>query len=122
MERDYTRFQRDGWTRVAHKYEDAWAGLTRLFIPDLLDAANITRGQRVLDVACGPGYVAEGARDRGATLTGVDISPEMIRIARERKRGACCGRRECWRSPSGRVPRRVPAHGCRTAQSVRMRI
>jgi SAM-dependent methyltransferase len=84
MERDYARFQRDGWTRVAHKYEDAWAGLTRLFIPDLLDAADIARGQRVLDVACGPGYVAEGVRDRGATPTGVDISPEMIRIARER--------------------------------------
>ena len=84
MESDYARFQRDGWTRVAHKYEDAWAQLTRLFIPGLLDEARIGSGQRVLDVACGPGYVAEAVRDRGATPTGIDISPEMIRIARER--------------------------------------
>jgi SAM-dependent methyltransferase len=84
MENDYARFQRDGWQRVAGKYENAWAGLTRLFIADLLDAAGLTRGQRVLDVACGPGYVAEAVRDRGATPAGVDISSEMIRIARER--------------------------------------
>src|SRR5947199_10446404 len=84
MENDYARFQRDGWQRVAGKYENAWAGLTRLFIADLLDAAGVTRGQRVLDVACGPGYVAEAVRDRGATPAGVDISSEMIRIACER--------------------------------------
>ena len=84
MESDYARFQRDGWTRVAHKYEVAWAGLTRLFIPDLLDCARIAARQHVLDVACGPGYVAEAVRDRGAVPAGVDISPEMIQIARER--------------------------------------
>lgn len=87
MESDYARFQREGWTRVADKYEGAWAGLTRLFIPDLLDAAHITAGQRVLDVACGPGYVADAVRRRGALPTGVDISPAMIRIARERNPG-----------------------------------
>jgi len=86
MESDYARFQREGWQRVAGKYEDAWAALTRLFIPALLDAAHVSAGQRVLDVACGPGYVAEAARGRGATPTGVDISSEMIRIARERHR------------------------------------
>jgi SAM-dependent methyltransferase len=84
MRSDYARFQRDGWQRVAGKYEDAWAGLTRLFIPALLDAAHAGAGQRVLDVACGAGYVAEAACDRGASATGIDISSEMIRIARER--------------------------------------
>src|SRR5438105_9894496 len=84
MGSDYARFQREGWHRVATRYEDAWSGLTRLFIPDLLDAAHITPGQRVLDVACGPGYVAETARERGATPTGIDFSPEMIRLAHER--------------------------------------
>ncbi len=84
MESDYARFQRDGWQRVARRYDDAWAPLTRLFIPDLLDAAQVSAGRRVLDVACGPGYVAEAARTRGAIPIGVDISPEMVRIARGR--------------------------------------
>ena len=84
MNSDYARFQRDGWQRVAGQYEHAWAGLTRLFISDLLDAAQVSARQRVLDVACGPGYAAEAARDRGATATGIDISSEMIRLARER--------------------------------------
>ena len=86
MESDYARFQREGWQRVAGRYETAWSGVTRLFIPDLLDAARITRGQRVLDAACGPGYVAEAARERGATPTGIDFSSEMIRLARARNR------------------------------------
>lgn len=82
---DYARLQRDGWQRVACKYEDAWAGLTRLFIDDLLDAGRISRGERVLDVACGPGYVAERARERDAEAIGIDFSSEMIRIARDRR-------------------------------------
>lgn len=84
MTTDYARLQRDGWQRVAARYEDGWAGLTRMFIPDLLDSARIAPGQRVLDVACGPGYVAEAAVSRGAAAVGIDISSEMIRIARQR--------------------------------------
>jgi SAM-dependent methyltransferase len=84
MESDYARFQRDGWQRVAGSYDEAWSGLTRLFIPDLLDATGVSAGHRLLDVACGPGYVAEAARTRGAIPIGVDISPEMVRIARGR--------------------------------------
>ena len=85
MESDYARFQREGWERVATKYDAAWSGLTRPFIDDLLNDAHVTRGQRVLDVACGPGYVTEAAIGRGADATGIDFSAEMIRVARSRK-------------------------------------
>ncbi len=81
---DFAKLEYRGWQRVANKYESAWSGLTRLFIPDLLQAAEVIAGMRVLDVACGPGYVAEAARSRGATPTGVDFSAEMVRIAIER--------------------------------------
>jgi SAM-dependent methyltransferase len=50
----------------------------------LLKAVGIRSGQQILDVACGPGYVSELARDRGAKSVGMDFSGEMIRIARER--------------------------------------
>jgi SAM-dependent methyltransferase len=36
----------------------------------------------VLDVGCGPGHVAAHLRGLGLDVTGLDLSPEMIRIAR----------------------------------------
>jgi ubiquinone/menaquinone biosynthesis C-methylase UbiE len=81
---DFATLEYRGWQRVANKYESAWSGLTRLFIPDLLQAAEVTGGTRVLDIACGPGYAAEAARSRGAIPTGVDFSAEMVRIAKQR--------------------------------------
>lgn len=80
----FSQFEYDGWQRVAAKYESAWSGLTRQFIPHLLEATQTTSGSRLLDVACGPGYVAEMARSLGARSTGIDFSPEMIRLAQSR--------------------------------------
>ncbi len=81
---DFARFERESWERVAGHYEAAWSGLTRPFIPHLLTAAHVRPGIRLLDVACGPGYVAEAALALGAEPTGVDFTPEMVRLARER--------------------------------------
>ncbi len=39
---------------------------------------------RVLDVGMGPGVLAEPIVQRGGTFNGVDLSPEMVREARER--------------------------------------
>ncbi len=80
----FTQFEHEGWQRIASRYEDAWSGLTRLFIPHLLEAVEVTSGTRLLDVACGPGYAAEAARTLGAEPVGVDFCAEMIRLARER--------------------------------------
>ena len=80
----FSKFEHEGWQRVATKYNDAWSNLTRAFIPPLLDAGEVTRGMTVLDVACGPGYVAEEVLARGAKPLGLDFSEEMIRIARQR--------------------------------------
>lgn len=38
-------------------------------------------GRRVLDVACGMGTVALAAAKRGARVTGVDLTPEMLEVA-----------------------------------------
>ena len=52
-------------------------------IRDILRAADIVPGVRVLDVACGTGVLFPFYLECGAeSSTGVDISPEMIRIAR----------------------------------------
>ncbi len=81
---EFSQFEHDGWQRVAGKYESAWSGLTRLFIPHLLEAVKLESRSFLLDVACGPGYVAEAARELGAFPTGVDFSSEMVRIAKSR--------------------------------------
>lgn len=51
---------------------------------DLVDAVGIRQGERVLDVACGPGAVAITAHRRGGDVTGVDITPAMLELARQR--------------------------------------
>jgi len=51
--------------------------------PRLVRFAGITAGNVVLDVACGTGVVALTAARLGATVTGVDLTPELIARANE---------------------------------------
>lgn len=39
-------------------------------------------GRRVLDVGCGGGLLSEAMARRGATVTGIDMSPESLAVAR----------------------------------------
>ena len=66
----------------------------RYFVPaigapaarDLVDAADLRSGERVLDVACGTGVVARIARERvgpDGTVTGLDPNPAMLAVAAE---------------------------------------
>ena len=80
---EFAEFEYKSWQRVAEKYEAAWGSLTRSFISALLVAVNIRNGVRVLDLACGPGYVAAASEAAGAEPIGVDFSSEMVRLARE---------------------------------------
>lgn len=50
----------------------------------ILDKGEIVKGKRVLDVACGTGVLFPDYIHRGAKVTGVDISSEMLRIAKEK--------------------------------------
>jgi SAM-dependent methyltransferase len=49
--------------------------------------AGVGPGDRVLDVGCGPGGAAREAARRGATVTGVDPAPVMLRLGRYLSRG-----------------------------------
>lgn len=53
----------------------------------ILDAAGVREGVAVLDVACGTGVLFPYyLRRNAASVIGVDVSPEMARIAREKIR------------------------------------
>jgi len=62
-------------TKPHNAYIDRPATLSLL--PDL-------QGKRILDAGCGPGAYVEIFLDRGAEVVGVDVSPKMVRLARER--------------------------------------
>jgi len=74
-------FEHAGWEQAAEHYADAFGSLTRQTAEPLLDAVRAGAGMRLLDVACGPGFIAAAAARRGAHVTGVDFSRTMIALA-----------------------------------------
>jgi len=67
-----------------YQYIGRWS---RLFVPTVLAAAEVSGGDRVLDVATGPGEAVLGARaaiQPAGFVIGTDISPAMLTAARAR--------------------------------------
>jgi SAM-dependent methyltransferase len=66
----------------------AWADLAEAHNQPLfeavLDAAGVQHGTRVLDVGCGSGLTLVLAARRGAVPSGLDISPGLLALARDR--------------------------------------
>jgi SAM-dependent methyltransferase len=66
----------------------AWADLAESHNQPLfeavLDAAAVGAGTRVLDVGCGSGLALALAARRGAVPSGLDISPSLLGVARQR--------------------------------------
>lgn len=48
----------------------------------ILDAAGVAAGDALLDVACGTGNLAIPAAARGAAVTGLDITPSLLDVAK----------------------------------------
>jgi 2-polyprenyl-6-hydroxyphenyl methylase / 3-demethylubiquinone-9 3-methyltransferase len=48
---------------------------------DWIDARAALAGKRVLDVGCGGGILAEAMAERGARVTGIDLSEKSLRVA-----------------------------------------
>jgi SAM-dependent methyltransferase len=70
----------------------AWADLAeahnRPLFEAVLDAAGVGPGTRLLDVGCGSGLTLVLAAQRGVRPAGLDVSPGLLGIARERLPGA----------------------------------
>lgn len=68
-------------------YWDEWAIRKEDILVKLLDNANITAGIDVLDIACGTGFLFSDYIKRNVhSVTAIDLSPEMVRIAREKNK------------------------------------
>lgn len=80
--------ERDGWEERAELYDSYTARMTSPAIEALLNAAQVSPGQLVLDVCCGTGLVSASAVARGGQVTGIDFSSAMIETARGKDLGA----------------------------------
>lgn len=80
----YGEFELAGWQRAAAAYAETFAAVSNPFVPALLNAVAIQAGANLLDVACGTGLVSAAAAARGANVTGIDFSPNMVAQARRR--------------------------------------
>ena len=70
--------QREGWAHFA-----PLQAMTTEPAARLVKFAGIKPGQRVLDVACGTGVVAVTAARHGADVTALDLTPELLSVARD---------------------------------------
>ena len=80
----FNAFEAAGWEAQVAGYEEFFVPITTQLVGPLLDATGVGGGDRVLDVASGPGHVAAGAAGRGASVIGVDIAEGMLSLARRR--------------------------------------
>lgn len=80
------------FTDLKQRHRAVWASgdydqIARGILPvadHVVRSARIRAGERVLDVACGTGNTALVARARGAVVTGLDLTPELLAVARQR--------------------------------------
>jgi SAM-dependent methyltransferase len=81
----FRAFEAAGWNDGrAAPYDRLFGPVTGAAAAPLLAAAGVGAGSRVLDVATGTGTVAEAALACGASVTGVDVAPQMLALAARR--------------------------------------
>ncbi|WP_205473255.1 class I SAM-dependent methyltransferase [Nocardioides sp. SYSU D00038] len=84
---DWTRVD-TGWGRRAAEFASlSEPGNCREYVA-VHHVLGLDHGDRLLDVACGAGLALELAALRGATCAGIDASPRLVAVARDRSPGA----------------------------------
>ena len=72
------------WGRRARDWAELAEPSNQPLFAAVLRRLGLRDGTRLLDVGCGSGYAARMAAALGAEVTGLDITPELLAIARER--------------------------------------
>ena len=77
--------RRELWRRGSYEIVGDWLAPASLSVLDSIGSR--LRGLRLLDVAAGTGTVAIEAARRGAVVVGMDLTDELVDIARRRAAG-----------------------------------
>lgn len=78
---------RNTWDRMARSYKEYRdQGCTdnqTIEVPAMLALIGKVNGLRILDIGCGFGYYSVHCAKHGAEVVGIDLSKEMIQLARK---------------------------------------
>lgn len=91
--------QREMWSSFAPT-----ATLTTPVAAHLVEFAGVGPGEKVLDVGCGTGVVAITAARRGANVSGLDLTPELLEHARDNEKIAGYGKIEWTEGDAEQLP------------------
>ena len=72
------------WGAAARDWAELAEPVQRPFFEAALDAIGVWDGMALLDAGCGAGLALTIAAERGAVVTGLDASPGLLAVARER--------------------------------------
>ncbi len=81
--------QDESWEAVASWYDSLATDQgteyhQSVIIPGVMRLLGIQPDEKVLDLACGQGAVARALHAAGARVTGIDLSPQLVNLARQR--------------------------------------
>ncbi len=82
MDLSFKEFEQQGREKVADVYQECFGQITFKAALALVDSAVIKQNDKVLDMACGPGYTGAIASEKGGFVTGIDFSSAMIQSAK----------------------------------------
>lgn len=97
------------WGRVAVWYDNfletrADTYQVNLILPNLLRLLGDLKGKKILDLACGQGFFSRAIADLGAEVTGIDISKELIDLAKRRPDAKTGGKIKFLTASADRLP------------------
>ena len=77
------------WNKVAGWYDDMLEGSEGtyqgdLILPNVLRLLAIKKGETLLDLGCGQGFFSREFFKAGAVVSGIDLSPKLIALAKEK--------------------------------------
>lgn len=81
--------KKTSWGSVAVWYDDLLENNEStyqkdLILPNLKRLMEVSKSDRILDLACGQGFFSRAFQSAGAKVVGTDVSPELLEIAKKR--------------------------------------
>jgi len=74
----------EGYNLYAGNYDEKLEYLNSFEKRKLDDFLKDINGKKILDIGCGTGRIIQDLLDKGADITGVDVSTEMLKIAEKK--------------------------------------